>query len=59
MPLIEIKDFDTLIDNQLLFDQLFFVLENKQEAYEKLAQLSRNDDYTKRNLIDYLCYQKY
>ena len=30
---------------------------NKQEAYEKLIEMSRNDEYTTGNLFDY--YQKY
>ena len=47
MPLVEIKDFNALIDNK------------QQEAYEKLIEMSRNDDCTKRNLLDYLYHQKY
>ena len=31
----------------------------KQEAYEKLIEMSRNDDYTTGNLWDYLYHQKY
>ena len=31
--LVEIKDFNALIDNKLFFDQ---PVKNKQEAYEKL-----------------------
>ena len=37
MPLVEIKDFNALIDNKPFFDQ---PVKNKQEAYEKLI------DYT-------------
>ena len=55
MPLIEIKDFNELIDNKTFFDQL---IKNKKEAYEKLVEMSRNDDYTTGNLLDYLFYQK-
>ena len=43
MPLVEIKDFDVLIDNKPFFDQL---VKNKQEAYEKIVEASRNDDCT-------------
>ena len=32
---------------------------SKQEAYEKLTEMSRNDDYTTRYLLDYLYHQKY
>ena len=56
MPLIQIKDFNALIDNKPFFDQ---PIKNKQEAYEKLIDMSRNDDYTTGNLLDYLYHQKY
>ena len=55
MLLVEIKDFITLIDNKPFFDQ---PVKNKMEAYENLVQMSRNDDYTTGNLLDYLYHQK-
>ena len=52
MPLIEVKGFNASINNKPYFDR---PVKNKQEAYEKLIELSKNDDYTtKRNLLDYL-----
>ena len=56
MPLVEIKDFNALIDNKPFFDQ---PVKDKQEAYEKHIEMSRNKDYTTGNLLDYLNYQKY
>ena len=56
MPLVEIKDFKVLIDNKTLFD---LPVRNKKEAYEKLIEMSINDDYTTGNLLDYLYHQKY
>ena len=56
MPLVEIKDFNALIDNKPFFDQ---PVKNKQEAYEKLIGMSKNDDYTAENLLDYLYHQNY
>ena len=56
MPLVEIKYFNVLIDNNPFFDQS---VKNEQEAYKKLIEMSRNDDYTTGNLLDYLYYQKY
>ena len=56
MPLVEIKDFNALIDNKPFFDH---PVKNKQESYEKLIEMSRNDDYTTGNLLDYLYHQKY
>ena len=47
MPLVEIKDFNPFIDNKLLFVQ---PVKNKQEAYEKRIEMSRNDHYTTGNL---------
>ena len=49
MPLVESKDFNVLIDKKLFFDQPV----KKQEAYEKLIKMSRNDDYVTGNLLDY------
>ena len=56
MPLVIIKEFNALIDNKSFFDQ---PVKNKQEAYEKLIKLSRNDDYITGNLLDYLYHQNY
>ena len=43
MPLVEIKDFNPLIDKKPFFDQ---PVEIKEKTYEKLVKMSRNDDYT-------------
>ena len=56
MPLIKIKDFNALIDNKPFFDQ---PVKNKQEAYEKIIEMSRNDDYTTGNLLDFSYHQNY
>ena len=51
LPLVEIKDFNVLIDNKLVFDQ--------QEAYEKLIKMLKTYEYITGNLLDYLYQQKY
>ena len=56
MRLVKIKDFNALINNKSLSDQ---PVKYKQEAYEKLIKLSRNDDYTTAKLLDYLYHEKY
>ena len=56
MPLVEIKDFNALINNKPFFDQ---PVKNKQEAYKKLIEMSGNDNYATGNLLDYLYHQKY
>ena len=43
MSLVEIKYFNALIDNKPFFNQL---LNDQQEANEKLVKMWRNDDYT-------------
>ena len=59
MPLVEIKDFNTLNelnDNKLFFDRS---VKRKQAAYHKIVEVSKNDDYTTGNLLGYLYHQKY
>ena len=51
MPLVEIGDFNGLVDNKPFFDQL---VKSKQEAYEKLIEMSRNNDHTTVNLLYYM-----
>ena len=50
MPLVEIKDFNALIDNKSFFDQ---PVKSKQEAFEKPIEMSNNDNYTTGNLLDF------
>ena len=50
MPIVEIKDFNALADKKQFFDQ---PVKSKLEAYEKLTEMSRNDDYTTGNLLDF------
>ena len=53
MSLVEIKDFNALTDNKPIFAQS---IKNKQQAYKKLVEMSRNNDYITGNLLDYLCH---
>ena len=50
MSLVEMKDFNVLIDNKPFFDQ---PVKKKQEVYQKLIEMSRNDYYTTGNLLDF------
>ena len=56
MPLVQIKDFNALIDNKALFDQ---PVKNKPESYEKIIEMSRDNYHTTGNLLDFLCHQNY
>ena len=56
MPSVKIKNFISLVDDKPFFDQ---PIKSKQEAYEKLVEMSRNNDYTTGNILDYSYHQKY
>ena len=46
VPKIEIKGFNVLIDGKPFFD---IPVKNKEEAYEQIIEMSRNNDYTTGN----------
>ena len=54
MPLVEIKDFNAIIDNKPFYDE---PVKSKQEAYEKFIEMSINADYATANLLDHLYHQ--
>ena len=56
MLLEKIKDFSVLIANKTFFNQL---LKNKQEAYKKFVEMSRNNHHATGNLLDYLYHQNH
>ena len=49
-PSVEIKDFNVLIVGKSFFDS---PIKNKEEAYEKIIEMSRNNGYTTGNLSNY------
>ena len=55
-PKVEIKDFNVLIDGKRFFD---VAVKNKEEAYEKIMSISKNNDYTAGNLLDYEYFSKH
>ena len=54
-PKVEIKDFNALVDG-VFFD---VPVQNKEEAYEKIMSISKNNDYTTDNLLDYEHFSKH
>ena len=54
-PKVEIKDFNVLIDGKSFFDVL---VKNKEETYETIIEMSKNNDYTTGNLLDYEYFSK-
>ena len=55
-PKVEIKDFNVLIDGKSFFDVF---LKNKEEAYKNIMSISKNNDYTTGNLLDYEYFSKH
>ena len=47
---IKIKDFNVLIGDKSFFD---VPIKNKEETYKKIIQMSKNNNYTTGNLLDY------
>ena len=56
LPKVMIKDFNVIID-KLVFPDL--PIKNEEEAYEKIIDISRNNEYTTGNLLDYDYFKKY
>ena len=52
---VRIKDFNVLIDGKSFFD---FLVKNEEEAYEKIIEMSNNNDYTTGNLLDFGYFKK-
>ena len=51
---VEIKDFNFLIDGSF-FD---LSVKNEEEAYKKIIEMSRNNDYTTGNLFGLLIWER-
>ena len=55
VPKVQIKDFNVLIDGKSFFD---LSVKNEEEAYEKIIEMSNNNDYATDNLLDFAYYKK-
>ena len=55
-PKVEIKDFNVLIHGKSFLDM---PLKNKEEAYEKIIEISKNNDYKTGNLLENKYLSKY
>ena len=55
-PNDEIKDFNVLNNRKSFFN---VSVKNKEEAYEKIIEISKNNDYTTGNLFDYEYFSKH
>ena len=52
---VEIKDFKVLIDGKSLFD---LPVKNEEKTYEKIIEISKNNDYTSGNLLDFAYFKE-
>ena len=56
LPNVMIKDYNVIIDKLAFFD---LPIKTEEEAYEKIIDISRNNEYTTGNLIDFDYFKKY
>ena len=56
LPRVMIKDYNVIIDELAFFD---LPIKTEEEAYDKIIDISRNNEYTTGNLLDYNYFKKY
>ena len=56
LPKVMAKDYNVIIDKLAFFD---LPIKTEEEAYEKIIDISRNNEYTAGNLLDYDYFKKY
>ena len=50
LPRVMVKDFNVIIDKLAFFN---LTIKTEEEAYEKIIDISRNNEYTTGSLLDY------
>ena len=56
LPKVMVNDFNVIIDKLAFFG---LPIKTEEEAYEKIIDISRNNEYTTYNLLDYDYFKKY
>ena len=56
LPNVMVKDYNVIIDKLAFFD---LPIKTEEEAYEKIIDISRSNEYTTGNLLDYDYFKKY
>ena len=56
LPNVMVKDYHVIIDKFAFFD---LPIKTEEEAYEKIIDISRNNEYTTGNLLDYDYFKKH
>ena len=55
VPNVKIKDFNVLIDGKSFFD---LPVRNEEEVYDKIKDMSNNNDYTTGNVLDFAYFKE-
>ena len=56
LPNVMVKDYNVIIDQLAFFD---LPIKTEEEAYEKIIDISRNNEYKTGNLLNYDYFKKY
>ena len=56
VPTVTVNNFNVLIDGKSFFDLL---VKNEEEAYEKIIEISNNNDYTTGHLLDFAYFKEH
>ena len=56
LPNVMVKDFNVIIDKLVFFD---LPIKTEEEAYENIIDISKNNEYTTGNLLDYDYFKKH
>ena len=56
LPKVMVKDYNVIIDKLAFFN---LPIKTEEEAYEKIIDISRNNEFTIGNLLDYDYFKKY
>ena len=56
LPNVKVKDYNVITDKLAFFD---LPIKTEEEAYEKIIDISRNNEYATGNLLDYDYFKKY
>ena len=56
LPNVMVRDYNVIIDKLAFFD---LPIKTEEDAYEKIIDISRNNEYTTGNLLDYDYFKKY
>ena len=55
VPKVKVNDFNVLIDGKSFFD---LPVKNEEKGYEKIIEISNNNDFTTGNLLDFGYFKK-